>query len=326
MTTDADPESTSQVRSALLWTAVITALHFLVGTRTHSLHGIHILLGSLYLFPILMGAVAWQVRGGLLFALGVSALYALHLRISWAGQALENADQYAMIGVYLFVGLSAGALVKRANVRRRQRDEVIRISARSETVSGLLGLATALGARDPAALRHSERVARLCESMGRHMGLDKDRVRALGLAGLVHDVGKVGVPDDVLFTDSQLTPSQREALHVHVDTAQRMVRSVQGAEEIADVVAAHHESPDGSGYPRGLDASRIPPGARILRVADVFAALTEQRRYKGAIDAASVLEMMRPMVPDKLDAAAFGALASVIQEGQWAASRLHEGG
>ncbi len=128
-----DAELSYQVRSAVVWAAVIAAAHFLLGTRTHSVHGLHILLGGLFLVPVLKAAAALELRGGLIAATAVGVLYLGHILWSWRDSPLANADQYAMIGVYYIVGISAGRLVKTANFRKWQRDEIIRRANEKES-------------------------------------------------------------------------------------------------------------------------------------------------------------------------------------------------
>lgn len=123
-----DPEKAFQLRSAAVWAAVIAVVHFALGTRTHSVHGLHILLAGMFMVPVLKAAVAFEARGGVVAAAAVGALYLGHVLWSWRDSPLANADQYAMIGVYFVVGISAGHLVKTANFRKWQRDEVIRRS------------------------------------------------------------------------------------------------------------------------------------------------------------------------------------------------------
>lgn len=115
-----------QLRRVVLWMAATVLLHFLVGTRTHALHGLHILLAGMFFVPILIGAVTFGTRGGVLTALAAGVLYLAHLLWSWRGSEMGNADQYAMIAVYFIVGIVAGRLVSVANFRKWQRDEIIR--------------------------------------------------------------------------------------------------------------------------------------------------------------------------------------------------------
>lgn len=121
-----DDENRFHLRRIVIWTAIIALAHFLLGTRTHAVHGLHILLAGMFLVPVLIGATAFGLRGGLLTATIAGALYVAHILWSWRGSPLSNADQYAMIGVYFIVGFAAGRLVSVANLRKWQRDEVIR--------------------------------------------------------------------------------------------------------------------------------------------------------------------------------------------------------
>ena len=121
-----DPEKASQVRSACVWVVILTVLHFALGTRTHAVHGLHILLAGLFLVPVILAAAAMERRGGLIAAAVVSVAYLAHLLWSWRGSALVNADQFAWPLVYAVVGLTSGHLVHTANFRKWQRDEVIR--------------------------------------------------------------------------------------------------------------------------------------------------------------------------------------------------------
>ena len=109
-----------------MWGAVLTVLHFALGTRTHAVHGLHILLAGLFLVPVILAAAATERRGGLIAAALVSVAYVGHLLWSWRGSALVNADQFAWPLVYGVVGLTSGHLVHTANFRKWQRDEVIR--------------------------------------------------------------------------------------------------------------------------------------------------------------------------------------------------------
>jgi len=200
--------------------------------------------------------------------------------------------------VYVVVGLTAGQLVHTANYRKWQRDEVISKSQRTEMVQGLTGLLTALGVRDAATLAHSRRVAAIAVRIGEQMGLDSVVVNDLRLAGLVHDIGKAGVPDDILFKDGSLTEEQTVVMRSHVDLAVSMLRAIPGTDTIARIVSQHHECPDGSGYPRGLRAKAIDPAASILRVADVYAALTEPRPYHTPTDTSAALaRLFQAQVP-----------------------------
>jgi hypothetical protein len=121
-----DEEKRFHLRRVIIWTAIIALAHFLLGTRTHAVHGLHVLLAGMFLVPVLIGATAFGIGGGMLTATTAGALYLAHILWSWRESPLSNADQYAMIGVYFIVGIVAGRLVSVANFRKWQRDEVIR--------------------------------------------------------------------------------------------------------------------------------------------------------------------------------------------------------
>lgn len=311
-----DPEKTSQVRSACVWVVVLTILHFALGTRTHAFHGLHILMAGLFLVPVITAAVALERRGGLIAAAAVSGVYLLHLVWSWRGSPMGNADQFAWPAVYLVVGLTAGHLVHTANFRKWQRDEVIVKSRHSEMIQGLTGLLTTFAVRDAATVAHCRRVASLATRVGARMELNSDTLNDLRLAALVHDIGKAGMPDDVLFKDGQLSGPEAALMHRHVDLAVSMLRAIPDTERIERVVAQHHECPDGTGYPNRLRQDAIEPAAHVLRVADVFAALTEARPYHEALTPGGAIGIMFGMAGTKIDSATFRALCGVIEDSQ----------
>lgn len=292
----------------------ITAVHALVGRGTHPLHVIHVVFGALYLVPIVAAAVWLGARAGAGLALGSAAAYVVHARGAWAGEPMENANQLAMAGVYLFVGVVSAALVQTAERERRGRVEAERAAQREAVVQGIASLSGALRQRDDGTGAHCERVARIAVRLGTALGLAPARLEILRLASLAHDVGKIGVRDDVLLKTEELTAQERETVERHPAIAAEILRPIRGAAEIAEIVLSHHECPDGSGYPRHLLAAAISAEANILRVADVFAALVEPRTYKPPISAGGALEIMRRM-QGKLDPACIAVLGDLAARG-----------
>ena len=309
-----DSERISRLRGAIVWAAIIAAAHFALGTRTHAVHGLHVVLGGLFLIPVLMAAMAFEVRGGLTAAVAVSSLYATHLVWSWRDATTGNLDQWAMIGVYFVVAVAAGNLVKTANIRKWQRDEVARKSRHTELMRGLTGLLSALAFRDAGTLAHCRRAAAVATKIGERLHLDEEMVTRVRLAALVHDIGKIGVPDDIMYRDGPLTDEQMATMQRHVDLAVNILKPIAGTEDIARIVRMHHECPDGSGYPLGLKAGEITPEANILRVADVFSALTEARPYHAALEPQQAIQQMTEGSGSKIDTAAFEALQAVLME------------
>jgi len=294
---------------------VVAAMHFAVGTQTHSLHIVHVTLGLLSLLPILAGAVWFGFRGGVLAAGAVSILYYAHMRLNWPDQPMENINQVATIVTYLFVGSVAGLLVRMQERERLRRMQVEQDAQRQAVVQGLASLAKALGSRDDYTLRHSENVARLAVELGGRRRLSPARIESLRLAALVHDIGKIAVRDDVLLKPGRLSAEETSAVRRHPAIAAEILSAIRGTEEIAAIVLAHHEKLNGTGYPMGLKEQQISLESKILSVADIFCALTESRPYKSVLmDARQALSIIDPMAGIELDAQTVHALRQIVAE------------
>ena len=152
-------------------------------------------------------------------------------------------------------------------------------------LAAMLVLAEAVDLRDSGSSAHSETVGRYAEMIAAELGLGEQRVERVKLAGILHDIGKVGVPDEVLQKAGTLNDREWEEMHKHCELGSRLL-SGAGLEDIAAWVLAHHERPDGSGYPAGLARAEIPPEARILAVADAYEAMVADRLYRPGIGAA----------------------------------------
>lgn len=302
---------------------VVSLAHFLVSIETHREHVIHILFSGLYLIGIVASALWFGVRGGAAASVGVSVAYLLHILISWPGKPMENVNQYATIGVYLMVGFMTGILVERQRRERARRLDEERRAHREALLQAFASLSNALGEHDGYTEEHSERVARLAVELGRRRGLAEERLDLLRLASLVHDVGKIGVRDDILLKPDRLSAEERALIERHPSVAARILRPIRGAAEIAEIVLAHHECPDGTGYPKGLKGDQIPLEARILRVADVFSALTDSRSYKPALERDEVIRWMRSVSGTKLDAESLAALEDLLKEQASRTGSLH---
>ena len=156
----------------------------------------------------------------------------------------------------------------------------------------VLGLAQALDLRDSGTARHSQTVGRYCELMGRELGLSRDRIERLRLAGLLHDIGKIGVPDSILGKPGALTDEEYEQMRKHPEIGARILAG-SGLDDIRSWVLAHHERPDGRGYPKGLVDVEIPLEAKLLAVGDSYEAMTSDRVYRRSIGIEAAREELR---------------------------------
>lgn len=156
-----------------------------------------------------------------------------------------------------------------------------------------VSLARLLEMKDPDTAYHSARVALFSRDIARTLGLSEEEQSRIHLAGLLHDVGKVGVPDEILLKPGRLTAEERAIMERHARLSAEAIQGIPGFSDLVRSVYAHHERLDGSGYPEGTFGDAIPMGARILGVADTFEALTSDRPYRpgrNALDALEVFE------------------------------------
>jgi len=200
--------------------------------------------------------------------------------------------------------LEHGRLLKQ-NVAYRQNLEQI-ISARTTRLRATMqdlersydftleAMGDALDLRDAETEGHSRRVTAYTISLARELGLDADQLRTIARGAFLHDIGKIATPDSILLKPGKLDPEEITIMREHCARGYEMVRKIPFLREAAEIVYAHQETFDGSGYPRGLRGERIPLGARIFAIADTLDAMTSDRPYrKGRSFAEARAEILR---------------------------------
>jgi putative two-component system response regulator len=165
---------------------------------------------------------------------------------------------------------------------------------RAETV--LLALANSIEGKDPYTAGHCERLSRLSASLGEAMHLPQEQIVALRRAGIVHDIGKIGVPDSILLKPGRLDPDEMKIMQQHVTLGEEICRPMKSFRLVLPIIRHHHEKINGTGYPDGLRGEQIPITARILSIIDVFDALTTERPYKAALTIGEALAVMEEEV------------------------------
>jgi putative two-component system response regulator len=146
----------------------------------------------------------------------------------------------------------------------------------------LFSLAKSIEARDPYTRGHCERLAEMSACLGEELGLPEDEIKALRRAGIVHDIGKVIVPDAILLKPGPLSGDETEIMRKHPVVGEEICTPLRTFRLVLPIIRHHHERHDGSGYPDGLRGSQIPTTAAILQLADVYDALTTDRPYRRA--------------------------------------------
>jgi diguanylate cyclase (GGDEF)-like protein/PAS domain S-box-containing protein len=190
---------------------------------------------------------------------------------------------------------------------------------RLQALQSIRVLARAVDAKDSSTRQHSERVAELAVAIGAALGWEGEALVRLREAGLVHDVGKIGVPDRILFKPGRLTREEYEEIKQHARIGAEMVVDVLTPEQV-DWVRGHHERWDGSGYPGGIKGEQIPLGARILALADSWDVMTSVRPYHEPLSTEEALAECRRCAGGQFSAEVVDALESLVRAGSVAHS------
>ena len=183
-------------------------------------------------------------------------------------------------------------------------------------------LVESLEARDPYMGDHLRSVSRLALRLGLKLSLPSDQLDVLGLGALLHDVGKIGVPDRILQKPGRLTEDEYQIIKRHPELGARMLASVSELAPTVPAVRHHHERFDGKGYPEGLGGENIPLAARIISVADAFDSMVRERPYGYGIPLRTALEEIENNSGTQFDPRVVGALLEVVWElgDRWADS------
>jgi putative two-component system response regulator len=182
-------------------------------------------------------------------------------------------------------------------------------------------LARSIEARDPYTHGHCERLADMSTRLGMRLGIPEEEIKALRWAGIVHDIGKVVVPDAILLKPGPLTEDEMNVMRRHSEVGERICSPLKSFRLVLPIIRHHHEKRNGSGYPDGLRGEQIPLTARILQLADVYDALTTDRPYRTAVPSEEALQMMADEAKlEWWDEPLFAAFREMIRESRNSAS------
>lgn len=176
-------------------------------------------------------------------------------------------------------------------------------------------LSLSLQLRDAYTRRHCDRVGLLATSLARHCGLDPAHCDRIGLAACFHDIGKIGIPDDVLLSSGRHDDAEQAIMRQHPLHGERIFLATgrSDAADVAQLIRAHHEAFDGSGYPDGLRGEAIPLGARILTLVDAWDAMTSDRPYRDAMDREQVMRILEEAAGGLVDPYLLGAFQALLR-------------
>lgn len=192
-----------------------------------------------------------------------------------------------------------------------------KLNERLEDVENVLfALANAVEAKDAYTEKHTERVSRYAVALGEKVGLDGDYLESLRIGGMLHDIGKIGVPDNILLKQGKLDQEELEFVKVHPVVGERICRPLRSLRYVLPGIRHHHERVDGTGYPDGLKGEEIPVEARILAIADAFDAMTTDRPYRRRMSAREAMEELRRYAGSQWDRYLVEEFIGILERGK----------
>jgi putative nucleotidyltransferase with HDIG domain len=193
-------------------------------------------------------------------------------------------------------------------VLERNAEEINRLND-----SLLETLAEVIDLRDPNVLGHSKRVTAYAVALAEKMGLNEKQVRLIHKASLLHDIGKLGIPNEILMKPSQLTPIEYEAIKKHADLGGNLVKNSPSLLALVPIIRHHHEFYNGMGYPEKLAGNQIPIEARIVSVADALEAMTSDRPYRKRFTISQVIDELRTFSGTQFDPLVVSAAIQILE-------------
>jgi len=308
--------------SAAAW-----VFHLLGGTEIHAGAFPYLLL------PFSVSLIVMCIVNGLLVAGIVNLHQDVPMRVIFQGTmagSVMNYIGYGLFGLLLAVlwsdkgadvGPAAAILVLLPLFVARWAYEQYAEQQRAydRTVRTLIA---AVETKDLYTRGHSERVSAGSVLIAREIGMREDRVTSLRYAGMLHDIGKLGVPTRVLQKTGHLSPEELATIQLHPVRGLEMVREIAFLDEAFAGIMHHHERLDGQGYPMGLHGDQIPEFARVISVADAFDSMTTTRSYRGARSTEDALDELIRCAGTQFDPAMVAAMVAAIQEHGWQAEAV----
>jgi len=234
----------------------------------------------------------------------------------------EQAHRFGAQEVTLLEQLAADVAFTLRSLRTRDQLEVTLAEQRAQRLRTeqlfertIAAIAATVERRDPYTSGHEARVAALAVAIGQSLGLSTQRLQGLRLAALVHDLGKIQVPFEILNKPGRLNPIEYELVKTHAEAGYMVLKGLDFPWPLADMVHQHHESLDGSGYPQGLAGDQILFESRILTVADIVESMSSHRPYRPSLGLDRALEEIQRLRGTKLDPVVVDTCVGLAQQG-----------
>jgi len=262
------------------------------------------IIRKLYLLPILLSAMWFGARGAASSTLFATLVCGGLASDDWPVAVPSQIERVGEVAVFWLVGALSASFFE------QQKRFVGKIEVANDNT--LMALASALDVREHNTGVHSQRVADYMLRLALEMGVrDKDTLDDFWRGALLHDVGKIGIPDKVLLKPGPLSPEEWAVMRKHPEVGAGMLRKIEFLRGPSEIVLSHHEWHDGTGYPRKLKGDQIPLGARLFAVIDVYDALTTDRAYHTARSHTDALTKIREKSDTHFNPAVVAAFAKI---------------
>jgi len=264
-----------------------SSAYFLVNTA--SVAGVIALTGGKSVIQVWRENFLWTAPQYLVGATVAAMFRVLSDHVGWQWAVIVLPSMYVIYGSYrVYLG--------RVEAERNHATEISQLHLRT-----LEALAVAIEAKDETTHDHLRRVQVYATEVAREMAVSEPEIEALRAAALLHDIGKLAVPEYILSKPGRLTPEEFERIKIHPVVGAEILERVRFPYPVAPIVAAHHEKWDGTGYPHGLRAEQIPIGARILTAVDCLDALASERQYRRALPLDEAMNMISSQAGTSFD-------------------------
>jgi diguanylate cyclase (GGDEF)-like protein/putative nucleotidyltransferase with HDIG domain len=227
----------------------------------------------------------YMVGATVVFAVGY-----LSQRIGWQTSLLTLPLIYSVYRSYHLYLAKLAAEKRQVEIEKRHAEAVAALHLRT-----IESLALAIEAKDHTSHKHLQRVRVFAVEVAKELDLPEDEIEALRAAALLHDIGKLAIPEHIINKPGSLTPEEFEKTKIHTQVGAEILQRVAFPYPVAPIVRSHHERWDGTGYPDGLKGDQIPMGARVLAAVDCLDALASHRQYRGAVSLDVAMEMVASM-------------------------------
>ncbi|UWZ85466.1 HD domain-containing phosphohydrolase [Occallatibacter riparius] len=235
----------------------------------------------------------------------------------------ENAEAFGQVPVDMFTHLAQQVAhgliaIQHDHLLKAEREHALAMERRLNEAMLLMiePMSLAMEMRDPYTAGHQNRVADIAVAIGAEMGWTADRLRGLRIAALIHDIGKMSIPAEILTKPGRLSATERALVSEHCEHGYRVLKGIPFPWPVAAMVLQHHEKLDGSGYPNGLKGETILPETRVLTVADMLEGMSSHRPYRAAHPIEKALEILESEAGTALDAEVVAVCARLCGEGK----------